>query len=95
MTRGEADVLTYPTAPCAPASAARGGVAILDSAADGGVTPLHRQPVVGSPSSCRQPVITPRLHGPATSYKKAGPKCPGRAEAPQPTYRAHHDTRTA
>jgi hypothetical protein len=42
MTQGEADVPTSPTTPCAPASAAGGGVAVLESASDGRVTPLHQ-----------------------------------------------------
>jgi hypothetical protein len=47
MTRGEADVSTSPTTPCAPASAAGGGVAVLESVTSGGGAPLHRQPVAG------------------------------------------------
>jgi hypothetical protein len=40
MTRGEADVPTSPRAPPAPASSARGVVAVLESVAGGGVAPL-------------------------------------------------------
>jgi hypothetical protein len=40
MTREEADTPTSPTTPLAPASSARGGLAVLESVAGGEVIPL-------------------------------------------------------
>jgi hypothetical protein len=90
MTCGEVDVPTSPRTPPTPASSARGGVAVLESLAGGGVGPFHRQLMVGSPFSHHQPATAPRPLGRATSCGRVKLERPGRAEAPQLTYIVHH-----